>query len=113
MEKKILTVFTGICFVISALCVAIKTKDTSKPQIILIGEKSLIWAINHKFIDPGAKAFDKEDGDISCRVKAIGNIEVAKAGKYLICYEVADRAGNKSKIFRTVVVAHEFANLKK
>ncbi|GAB6168188.1 hypothetical protein JCM1393_06480 [Clostridium carnis] len=52
----------------------------------------------------GVKATDKEDGDITSKVKVIGDINTKVAGKYNLIYEVTDKDGNKvSKAIEVIV----------
>jgi hypothetical protein len=57
------------------------------------------------YSDAGATAQDNIDGDISRSIVAIGAVNTAVAGGYIITYNVVDRAGNDATpITRTVTV---------
>ena len=78
--------------------------DKEKPTISLKGYTSMSITTNSKFTDPGYTAMDKCDGDISKSVKVKGEVNTKKKGDYKIEYEVEDKAGNKTKVTRTVLV---------
>ena len=79
-------------------------EDNEKPTITLKGYTSMSIVTNSKFSDPGYSAVDKCDGDISKSVKVKGEVNTKKVGDYKIEYEVEDKAGNKTKVTRTVLV---------
>ena len=79
-------------------------EDNEKPTISLKGYTSMSITTNSKFSDPGYTAVDKCDGDISKSVKVKGEVNTKKVGDYKIEYEVEDKAGNKTKVTRTVLV---------
>lgn len=80
------------------------TKDTTKPDLVLKGEKEVVIKVGDRFEDPGVTATDNIDGDISSSVKKSGNVDTSKAGTYTITYSVSDKAGNESEVKRTVKV---------
>lgn len=51
-----------------------------------------------------SKAYDAEDGDLSNRVKIIGNVNTNRAGTYVITYRITDNAGVESTQTLTVTV---------
>ena len=79
-------------------------KDVEPPTITLIGEDELVINVGDDFDDPGAKATDNMDGDITSKINKSGTVNAKKPGTYVINYEVSDKAGNKSTIKRTVKV---------
>jgi hypothetical protein len=56
--------------------------------------------------DPGVKASDNADGDITAKVTTSGGVNVGKAGNYTIYYNVSDESSNaaetKSRIVRVI-----------
>lgn len=52
----------------------------------------------------GVKAMDKEDGDITSRIRVTGRLNINKAGNYRIKYSVTDNAGKKTTVHRTITV---------
>ena len=60
-----------------------------------------------KFEDPGAKAVDDSDGDVTDQITAKGIVDTSNRGDYKIRYTVTDSYGNKGKAVRTVTVEGE------
>ncbi len=79
-------------------------KDETKPTIELIGDSHITLGKGQSFKEPGVKAIDDTDGDISSKVKSEGYIDMFKAGDYEITYTASDKAGNKASVKRTVTV---------
>ncbi|CAI8876807.1 LPXTG-domain-containing protein cell wall anchor domain [Bacillus pseudomycoides] len=52
----------------------------------------------------GVKAVDKEDGDLTNRVKHKGNVDTSKPGKYIVEYSVIDSQGVNATATQTVIV---------
>jgi hypothetical protein len=48
------------------------------------------------YSDPGAKAFDTTDGDISLKIVKTGSVNVAKVDDYTLTYKVSDNAGHEA-----------------
>ncbi len=80
-------------------------KDTQKPSISLIGKSTLFLERGELFADPGAKALDNKDGDISSSIVITpATINTNIPGTYEITYTVTDQAGNSSSIKRKIIV---------
>ncbi len=79
-------------------------KDVVAPTISLIGETEVLVNVGDNFNDPGCSATDNVDGDITSKITKSGEVDVKKAGTYVITYKVSDKAGNKSEVKRTVKV---------
>ncbi|WP_270915074.1 DUF5011 domain-containing protein [Staphylococcus saprophyticus] len=52
----------------------------------------------------GVHAYDKEDGDLTHKIKVDGNVNINQAGKYKIEYKVEDSNGVSSKSIRYIEV---------
>ncbi|PFE15641.1 M4 family metallopeptidase [Bacillus cereus] len=50
------------------------------------------------------KAIDKEDGDLTSKVKVDGKVDTSKAGTYVITYTVTDSKGHEGTVKQTVTV---------
>jgi hypothetical protein len=73
--------------------------DTVPPVITLIGPLTMYVAPGDTFSEPGYKAYDNVDGNITWKVKVISqNFE----DMIRIVYTVKDAAGNKTSIFRVI-----------
>ncbi|MBC2002158.1 DUF5011 domain-containing protein [Listeria booriae] len=79
---------------------------TSDEPPVITGEATTKLNPNSQF-DPMStvEAKDKEDGDITAKVKIVNNpVDTSKSGSYEVTYEVTDTDGNKATFARTVVV---------
>ncbi|PTJ56870.1 DUF5011 domain-containing protein [Staphylococcus saprophyticus] len=52
----------------------------------------------------GVHAYDKENGDLTHKIKVDGNVNINQAGKYKIEYKVEDSNGASSKSIRYIEV---------
>ena len=73
-----------------------------KPVLTLIGTEEMTIYQGEKFEDPGAIAFDKEDGDITKKIVVSrenqnGKIDTNILGQYILHYDVKDSHGNKAE----------------
>lgn len=78
--------------------------DAVPPVINLNGEEKIIVEQNKNYTEPGAKAEDNLDGDITNNIIISGIVKSSTPGEYLIHYSVTDKAGNATNATRTVVV---------
>ena len=77
--------------------------DDIFPEIELLGEKVNIY-IGESYNEPGYKANDNYDGDITENVVVLNNIDNQKAGNYYVTYSIVDSSNNKTEVKREVVV---------
>ena len=82
--------------------------DTTPPVITLDGNGSIIHPVWVDFVEPGYRAHDLVDGNLTAEVLVTGNVKHVVPGQYLLEYHVADRAGNSavSKVCTVQVVNH-------
>lgn len=78
--------------------------DNIKPVITLKGSTVTI-NYKEKFKDPGYKAVDNYDGDITDKVEVVGNVDSSKLGTYELSYIVSDSSSNQVIVKRKVKVA--------
>jgi hypothetical protein len=70
-----------------------------------LGANPLVIVVGTPFSDPGAIAFDPEDGDITSRINISGSVNTSVLGSYTLTYSVTDTAGNAATpVTRTVNV---------
>ena len=81
-------------------------KDKDAPVITLNGEEEMYVSVGNKFTDPGVKAEDNCDGDLTKEVKTEGSVNTSAVGVYTITYKVVDKAGNEGSKTRKVVVSN-------
>ena len=86
-----------------------KEKDTTPPEITMLGD-TIIWQEPGKpYVDPGATAWDEEDGDITNNIVTHSDVNVdVPAYNYHVTYNVEDAAGNRAdEVVRTVHVQYQ------
>ena len=79
-------------------------KDIEKPVIDLEGEAYSTLEYNTEYIEPGFKATDNYDGDLTDKVLVENNINTTELGEYLITYKVSDSSKNETNIIRKIKV---------
>ncbi|WP_193556228.1 immunoglobulin-like domain-containing protein [Paenibacillus ginsengarvi] len=78
--------------------------DTTKPVVAVIGDNPLLIPVGSPFVDPGARATDSFEGDISNRITVTGSVYTGILGSHTLTYRAADSSGNQGTASRTVVV---------
>lgn len=79
-------------------------KDVVPPKISLSGDSRIYVELGSSYKEPGYKATDDCDGDITQKVSVKGSVDANKKGEYTLEYTVEDSYGNKAKAKRTVLV---------
>lgn len=87
----------------------IKVIDDISPTIKLDGNQIMKISINKEYIEPGYKATDEYDGDITENVEVTGKVDTTNYGEYIIKYKVKDSNNNTTEINRIVKVIDEKA----
>lgn len=85
-------------------------QDNEAPVITLLGDNPMIIKRGDVFEDPGAKAEDNIDGDLSDQITVTGEVDTNTIGTYTLKYTVSDKAGNVSTVERIVKVVEPFGN---
>ncbi len=81
--------------------------DTTPPIITLKGNKNIRITLGSSYTDAGATATDNIDGDLTSKIMVSNPVNTAKAGNYIITYNVSDSSGNKAiEIKRGVTVSN-------
>ena len=89
----------------SAACGGREAEKLNGPELTLLGNAELTVNINNQFNDPGASAFDDEDGDISHVIVVTGVVDTTTEGVFELAYDVTDSDGNAAEtITRAVTV---------
>ncbi|MGC8844692.1 MAG: DUF5011 domain-containing protein [Candidatus Hydrogenedens sp.] len=78
--------------------------DRVPPEISLLGDNPYTVYQGTEYREPGYKATDNADGDITSRVQVSGNVDTNQPGEYTLTYTVRDNAGNNSSANRIVRV---------
>ncbi|MCR5676754.1 MAG: polysaccharide deacetylase family protein [Agathobacter sp.] len=79
-------------------------KDVFAPEITLTDGEKVLIQLNSTYKEPGYKAVDDVDGDVTDKVKVEGTVDSSKYGTSYITYTVSDSNGNEAKVTRMVVV---------
>lgn len=78
--------------------------DSCLPQIVLEGDKTMHIQAGAGFTEPGYRADDNSDGDLTHAVEVTGEVDPYHAGTYVLTYCVSDSSGNTASVTRTVIV---------
>lgn len=81
-------------------------ESSTGPQITLIGPDVFFIELNDSFTDPGATAFDQEDGNISANISINSNVNTSALGTYEVVYTVSDSDNQTVQATREVVVTN-------
>ena len=79
------------------------------PVITLNGDAVIEIYMGSTFVDPGATAYDEEDGDITNSIQVSGSVDTNTHGTYVLAYNVTDSDGNSATVVvRTINVVDNF-----
>jgi len=78
--------------------------DGISPVITLEGETNVVVNKYYSYEEPGFKAVDNLDGDLTDSVAIESNVDTSIVGTYTIRYKLYDKAGNKTVVERSVEV---------
>jgi hypothetical protein len=82
--------------------------DTTKPVISLEGNATIRHRVWRSYLDPGARASDTLDGNLTNKISTINPVDASIPGSYEVSYAVSDSAGNAATVVtRSVVVFNE------
>lgn len=82
----------------------VKVVDKTAPALVLKGANPLSVVQGSKYEEPGFKATDNADGDLTDKVTVSGTVDTKTVGSYKLIYTVVDAAGNKTSVERVVTV---------
>lgn len=82
----------------------VKVKDTEGPKIELKGDSPYKAEFGYDYNDPGYKATDNYDGDLTDQVIVSGNVNTNQEDTYVLIYKVKDSSGNEAEVTRRVKV---------
>ena len=78
------------------------------PVLTLRGAATMRWRLNQPYVDPGATATDKEDGDLSDQIQVAGQVDVREVDTYTLTYGVVDSTGLRAEtVTRRVSVVED------
>ena len=104
----VMKTFAGIILIIFIMILFSCKKDNgNSPVITLLGKSPASTGVGYPYIDAGATAYDKEDGDITAKIIVISNVDTGAIGNYYVKYNVTDSNGNKAaEVTRQVIVSY-------
>lgn len=79
-------------------------EEKSMPKINLSGSKMISLSVGDKYNEPGYKAFDDKDGDLTKSVKISGSVNCDKPGSYELVYKVKNSDGISAQARRYINV---------
>ena len=77
---------------------------SSAPTIMLLGEAVVTLHVGERYREAGATAWDREEGNLTGKIRISGEVDTALAGVYYRHYDVADREGLHASVRRIVRV---------
>jgi len=88
-------------------------EDDVPPVITLVGNANDEIIAGQNYADPGATAYDEEDGDLTGQILVTGQVNHAMLGSYYRYYDVRDSVGHYAEqLVRKVTVINGKGNLK-
>lgn len=78
--------------------------DPVHPTLTLFGEREITLEVGNSYKEPGFKATDNLDGELTDSVRVSGKVNIYKAGDYTLTYSVKDKFGNETTASRIVRV---------
>ncbi|AJQ92502.1 DUF5011 domain-containing protein [Gynuella sunshinyii] len=84
--------------------------NNTKPKITLNGSSNIQITTGDSFADPGATAYDDQDGDLTDYIDTKSEVTTTAAGHYNVTYSVTDSSNNTVTVSRTVTVVDESEN---
>ena len=88
-----------------------ETAINNAPTISLIGKTAVTVSRGTQYIDLGATAYDKEDGDLTSKIVTdTSAVNTNQDGIYKVIYRVTDSGGKTSTATRTVTVKSSTAS---
>lgn len=76
----------------------------TRPVITLIGDNVLRITAGQTYVDPGATASDKNQGNVTHKIKTKSNVDPSQIGRYTVTYNVTIEGVSAQEVFRTVIV---------
>jgi len=70
--------------------------ENEKPVISIIGQNPIRSILGNTYVDAGATASDKEDGDLTINIIVDNPVDSNQIGFYIVTYSVTDSLGNSA-----------------
>ncbi len=85
----------------------VNVKDLDNPSIELLGDSIINLTYNNEYVEPGYKANDNYDGDITDKVIVNSTINNKELGEYEVDYKVSDSNKNEIEVKRIIKVVDD------
>ena len=85
----------------------VNVKDLDNPSIELLGDSIINLTYNNEYVEPGYKANDNYDGDITDKVIVNNTINNKELGEYEVDYKVSDSNKNEIEVKRIIKVVDD------
>lgn len=82
--------------------------DNMAPTLLLNGQSTINHSQGTAFVDPGATANDRYEGNISSRIVVSGTVNPNVPGTYNLRYDVSDSSGNAAQSVSRRVIVGDF-----
>ena len=76
----------------------------NNPVIVLDGDNPMVLEVGTAYVDPGAIAYDEDDGDLTNQLQINGFVNSNILGTYTVVYSVTDSGGNTTNVNRTIEI---------
>ena len=107
MFKKMKILLSGILVILIALAIYLKFINKNKieiPKITLSGKNIITIYQDQEYKEPGYKATDPNDGNITNQVKIKGQVQNGKIGTYELIYTVTNSKDETAEAHRFVKI---------
>lgn len=103
--RKIIFLFVLVIVFLVLILFKGKKELNDYPNIVLKGNNIINIKMGENYIEPGFKASDEKDGDITNKVEVKNSIDYNKPGTYEILYKVINSKNKKAEIKRFVNIS--------
>ena len=86
--KKLLFIGGGLLLLIIIIIVIVLLLGKNNSTIELDGEEIITITVGSEYIEPGYKAYDNKNNDITSKVEVSNNIDTSKVGEYEVIYKI-------------------------
>ena len=86
-------------------CTGASEENADHPTITLEGKKDITLRVGQQINEPGFKASDPEDGDLTKYVQVKSDLDFNTPGQYYVNYSVTDKDGHTANASRTVTIS--------
>jgi hypothetical protein len=108
--KNIFSILLMTIIIALSGCTGASETNSEYPTITLQGDRDITLKVGQLIKEPGYRATDIKDGDLTSRVKVESNLDYYREGTYYVKYSVQDSDGYTATESRTVTVTKDGAN---